>query len=318
MESVSDNLVKAIKERVSAKNAANILADVLCLNVEAVYRRLRGQVPFTLDEAVKVCKTLNISLESFTGIKDGNKYTFHLDTFQSVDPLKEYCEMLTRITNSMEPLKNDPSTKLYKAHKTLPQEFLYNYNTLSKVYAYILYYQLYSYKPDVKKMSEVVFPEDMHIIQKKSISCVHDFDSIQILDRNIIIDYINTVRYFFELGMISDVEITEIKKELYQVVTDIEKCANTGLSRKGKSMNIYLSNISFDCSYNCMESNSFCVSSLEIYYVDFLSCEDKRIFEVHKSWIMSLLKFSVLISVVDELTRKNFFAQQRHFIDTML
>lgn len=318
MESVSDNLVRVLKERVPTRNAATILADVLCLTVEAVYRRLRGQVPFTLDEAVKVCKTFNISLDSFTGIKSGNDYTFNLDTYPSAEPLKDYCDMLTRISDSMIPLKKDPSTKLYKTHTMLPQEYLYNYEMLSKVYAYILYYQLHSYQPDVKNMSEVIFPEDMHIIQKKSINSVQDFDCIQILDRNIVVNYIHIVRYFFDLGMISQAEIVEIKKELYQVVADIEKCADTGLSRRGKAMNIYLSNVSFDCSYTCVESDMYSVSSLAIYCVDFLSCEDQRVFAVHKSWIMSLLKFSVLISVVDELTRKNFFAQQRHFIDTML
>lgn len=318
MESVSNNLVKVIKERVTGKNVATILADILSLNVEAAYRRLRGQVPFTLDEAVKICQALNISLDSFAGLQDGNNYSFHLDTFLTPDPLQEYCDLLTGIAKVMEPLKNDPTTKHYKAHKSLPQEFLYNYEMASKVSAYVLYYQLYSCKPNLKKMSEVVFPEDMHIIQKKSILTVHDFESIQVLDRNVVIDYIHIVRYFFELGMISESEVAVIKKELYQVVADIEKCATTGLSRKGKPMNIYLANLAFDCSYTCLESRSLCASSLGIYHVNFLSCENKRVMEIHKSWIMSLLKFSVLISVVDELTRKSFFAQQRHFIDTML
>lgn len=318
MESISNNLVKVIKERVSGKNAAHIVADILCLNVEAVYRRLRGQVPFTLDEAVKICRTLNISLDSFAGLKDGKNYTFHLDTFLTPDPLQEYCNLLTQITDIMAPLKHDPTTRHYNTHKTLPQEFLYNYETASKVSAYIVYYQLHSSKANLKKMSEVEFPEDMHLIQKRSILTVHGFDSTLILDRNIVIDYIHIVRYFFELGMITEPEMAEIKKELYQIVADMERCAATGVSRLGKPMRIYLSNISFDCSYTCVESSSLCAASLGIYHVNFLSCVNKQVVAIHKTWFMSLLKSSVLISVVDELTRKNFFAQQRDYIETLL
>lgn len=319
MESINDDLVKAIKEKTSNGSTAAILSDILYLNSEAIYRRLRGQVPFTLDETIKICRHLNISLDLIAGIKNQNKFAFHLDTFLTEDPLQEYCDMLLRITKSMEPLKNDPSTRLYRAHKTIPQEFLYNYEKLSNVYTYILYYQLYSNKPaNVKKMSELVLPKGMYSRQKESVSTVHDFESMLILDQSIVYDFINIVKFFFDLKMISQEDIKDIKKELFLLVADMEKCADTGRSLMGKPMHIYLCNISFDTNYSCMESDNFSVSSLGIYCIDYLSCENGLVFNIHKSWILSLLKFSMLISVADEITRKNFFHKQREYIERML
>lgn len=40
-----------MKERIPQDmNLANTLADILCMGKEAVYRRLRGEVSFTIDE----------------------------------------------------------------------------------------------------------------------------------------------------------------------------------------------------------------------------------------------------------------------------
>lgn len=317
-ESINWELIKAIKEKTANSNTANVLSDILILNSEAIYRRLRGQVPFTLDEAIRICKELNISLDLLVGIKNEKKFAFHFDTFLTDNPLQEYIDMLMRITQSMEPLKGDPSARLYEAHRTIPHNFFYNYRTVSKVYVYIMYYQLRSHNAEIKKMSELSLPDNLHKIQKDSASCVHSFDSLLILDKNIIMDFISIVKFFVDLKMILAEEVDQIKKELHLLINDMEKCTDTGKSLKGAKMDIYLSHISFDCNYNCIESDHFSVSSVGTYCLNYLSCENPAVFKVHKAWIMSLRKFSVLISVADELTRKKFFNEQRNHVDTLM
>lgn len=49
---LNTGLIEAIKEKIPANsNLANVLIDILFIGREAVYRRLRGEVPFTLTEA---------------------------------------------------------------------------------------------------------------------------------------------------------------------------------------------------------------------------------------------------------------------------
>ena len=48
MNELNTNLIEAAKERFPAKGQlANILMDTLYMGKEAIYRRLRGEVPFT-------------------------------------------------------------------------------------------------------------------------------------------------------------------------------------------------------------------------------------------------------------------------------
>ena len=52
MNELNTNLIEAAKEKFPAKGQlANILMDTLYMGKEAIYRRLRGEVPFTFQEA---------------------------------------------------------------------------------------------------------------------------------------------------------------------------------------------------------------------------------------------------------------------------
>lgn len=61
---LNTGLVNAVKEKLPSKeNLANTLMDILYIGKEAIYRRLRGEVPFTLAEAAVISRKLGISLD---------------------------------------------------------------------------------------------------------------------------------------------------------------------------------------------------------------------------------------------------------------
>ena len=65
-EVLHDNLLKAIREKIPhEENLANVLGNLLCIGKEAIYRRLRGDVPFTLLETAQISKEMNISIDGF-------------------------------------------------------------------------------------------------------------------------------------------------------------------------------------------------------------------------------------------------------------
>ena len=56
--------IEALKEKLPPKtNLANLLMDTLYIGREAIYRRLRGEVPFTLEEAALISRKLGVSLD---------------------------------------------------------------------------------------------------------------------------------------------------------------------------------------------------------------------------------------------------------------
>ena len=68
-------------------NLANTLMDILYIGKEAVYRRLRGEVPFTLNEASIISKKLGVSLDQIVGISYTNNAMFDLNLLHYSDPV---------------------------------------------------------------------------------------------------------------------------------------------------------------------------------------------------------------------------------------
>lgn len=69
-QSLNELLIQAMESKIpDGTRLANVLIDILFIGKEAVYRRLRGEVPFTLNEAAIIAQELGISLDNTIGTK---------------------------------------------------------------------------------------------------------------------------------------------------------------------------------------------------------------------------------------------------------
>lgn len=319
MSLINDELIKALKIHTPEKeNTVDLLMNITPLGREAAYRRLRGEIPFTLSEAAVICKEFNLSLDLLIGSSQKDTHAFHLNAIFGEKPMDEYALMLTGVYNQVKyMIENEPHTFSYRAYRGLPQEFMYKYDSLSKIYIYILIYQLYL-QSSPKGLFEIQIPDKIFSLHKSTASVMEKIDSILIMDKRIFVEYIEIVKYFYGLGIVSDEEIAEIKKDLHLMLNDLEKCAITGKTPSQKKLDVYISNISFDCTYTYLEGSDFQACSVGIYCINHLTCTKPSITQNHKLWIKSLIRFSTLISVSGELQRNDFFNKQRNFINTLL
>ena len=63
--------VEQCKERKKTKNFAQELSQLLGVNVDAAYRRLRGVTQLTFDEINKMCKHYSVSFDSIIKYEGG-------------------------------------------------------------------------------------------------------------------------------------------------------------------------------------------------------------------------------------------------------
>ena len=79
---ILNELIAVMKERVpQGQNLASVLADILFMGKEAVYRRLRGEVSFSIEEIATISSKLGISIDQVVGSHHSNKVTFDLNPF---------------------------------------------------------------------------------------------------------------------------------------------------------------------------------------------------------------------------------------------
>ena len=85
------NLIEAMKEKLPLKGQlADMLMDTLYIGKEAVYRRLRGEVPFTLQESALISRKLGISLDKIIGLSFKSNAMFNINIVDYDDPFESF------------------------------------------------------------------------------------------------------------------------------------------------------------------------------------------------------------------------------------
>ncbi|MDR0823743.1 MAG: hypothetical protein LBN74_01520 [Prevotella sp.] len=319
MSHINSQLIKALKVRTPEDDTTvNMLMDILPIRKEAAYRRLRGEIEFTLEEVEIICKTFNLSLDFLQGNHKDGLLAFHLRSVFDKNPLKEYFRMMKDIVvNINNMLDLDPDTFAYRAYRAMPSDFFLKYDSISKVYIYILFYQLYPDEMPKVLLHDMYIPNNVFEINRKVSDVLQRVNATIILDKHIFEDFTSIVKYLQYMGMISETDILEIKNDLYLMINEMEQCASTGYTIQGKSVDLYISNVSFDCSYAYMEGAGKKSCAISLYCIDYLSCLNPEIAENQKTWIKSLIRFATQISVSGELQRNQYFAEQRRYVDAM-
>lgn len=79
-DALNNGLIKAMREHLPEEtNLANYIMDIISIGKEAVYRRLRGEVPFTFYEVSLLSQSLGISLDQIVGTNRAEGAVFNLN-----------------------------------------------------------------------------------------------------------------------------------------------------------------------------------------------------------------------------------------------
>ena len=314
---LNTGLVNAVREKLPPKeNLANALMDILYIGKEATYRRLRGEVPFTLAEAAILSRKLGISLDTIIGTSFRENAVFDMNIVDCSQPYETYYSILEKQVELFRKVKEDEYSEIGTSSNIIPLTLSLNYNMLSKFRLFKWMYQNENIK--CKHFEEMEIPQKIVDKQKEYAGAINHIHSVDYIWDNMIFSHlINDIQYFCDVHLISDEAKDLLKEELLQVVDDMEELATRGKSKAGNDIRIYISNINFEATYSYLDTNTIQLSLIRIYSINSITTQDSEMFRGLKEWIQSLKKFSTLISESGEMQRIQFFKQQREIIGTL-
>lgn len=91
--------------------------DILYIGKEATYRRLRGEVPFTLAEAAILSRKLGISLDTIIGTSFRENAVFDMNIVDYQNPFETYFTILDRYVKLFHTIKGIRVRK-WELHRT--------------------------------------------------------------------------------------------------------------------------------------------------------------------------------------------------------
>lgn len=318
--SPTDELIKAIKRELTDNQpVASYLIDILPIGREAVYRRIRGEIPFTMPEIMIIANELNISIDSIINNWNIDKVSFDLNMIDDTSPLNNYIKLLERQILMLERLKLSSQVSLKAAFNSIPYSFFLNYDSISK-------FQLYKYIFHVQKTQSILPFEkfeisdeitSMQIKCRNSLKRLHKFQYI--LDQRLFIYLAEDVAHFYKMKLITTNEKSILKKEIISLINDLETISITGLSNEtGRPVEIFLSNIHFDSSYIFYESEEFEIAHFRLFTINGIRSDNSRICEKQKRWLESLRQSSTCITLSNAVFRKKYFKDQEALINKIL
>ena len=314
---LNTGLVNAVKEKLPSKdNLANALMDILYIGKEAIYRRLRGEVPFTLTEAAVISRKLGISLDKMIGVSFRDNAVFDMNIVSSEKPFEAYYSILEKQVDLFRSVKEDETSEIGTSSNIIPQTLSLKYNMLSKFRLFKWMYQNENIK--CKHFEEMEIPQKMVEKQKEYSDLVSHIHSVDYIWDNMIFSLlVNDIQYFCSIHLITDEDKDMLKEELFLLIDEMEELSARGKSKAGNDVKIYISNINFEATYSYLDTSSTQLSLIRIYSINSITTQDQEMFRGLKEWIQSLKKFSTLISESGEMQRIQFFKQQREIVSIL-
>lgn len=316
---INQAFVKELEERIPKKSKlADFISETLFIEKESAYRRLRGDVQFSFHEVSLISKKLFISLDNLTGAIPLKSRPFYLKLVDFADPHEIDYEMAEEYSGVLHEIKDDPTTEMGVSAKTLPDFFHLRYSSLTSFYLFRWFYQ-YGNQANQKKLSEVK-PTDRlsKIFEKMSKYYLHIRNVYYVLDKAILKNLIDDIKYFSNIGLINSEDLQKIKRELLLLIDYTEELARKGKNELGNKVEIYLSNIAFDTNFMYIDSQKYKLSIIRAFSLYDVTSLDGYTLEKAKVWVQSLRRTSTLISVSGEIERIKFFNEQRKYVNDLL
>ena len=312
-----DCFLEALYEKFPQKaQLTEALMDLLSIEREAVYRRLRNDVVFPANEIVKIASAWNISLDDIIGI-NSNQISFRLQLWNYLNPSKEELNYMRFLNEDSEYTRNFPNTECVQVCNKLPRMWTSGFSYLSRFYLLKWMYQYTDEK--TLPFSQLAYPKtiaelsSVHYMVSKSLGNVSF-----ILDNNITNELISDIHYFHSIYLITDEEKELIKKDMYDLLDYIQEVAEKGCwPETGNKVNLYISHLSIDTNYSCYYSDSIKFCCVHAFTKNEIVTTDLVMVENFKNWMQSKKRASVQISEADEKSRIEFFMKQRQLIDSL-
>jgi len=291
------------------------LMDLLYIEREAVYRRLRQDVLFTVNEMAKISTAWNISLDAIIGINSG-QVPFQMHQMNYLNPSSEELKFLWQVVQGMQLIKNYQDTEFMDICNKLPRRILAGYPKLNQFYFFKRLYQ-YGNDNEVIPFSQAIVSKEQAELTTSYIEVVKQIpNSNFIFDRKLFDLLVSDIRYFYSIRMITDEEKNLIKNDLHDLLDYMFDVARNGYYPETKNkVNLYVSELNIDTNYSYTFSQELNICFVNVFDKHEIYTLDKNMVIKFRMWMQLKKRSSTQISVVDERSRIEYFSKQRQVID---
>ena len=309
--------INQCKEKVQG-NFARELANLLGVNLDAAYRRMRGTTPLTFDEIGKICLEYDVSFDSSINYQ-GRSFPFQFISMFKNDGF-EIIDYLKGILDQLDLFSKDPDSSMLLTAMDLPYFRQFGYPGLRRFKLYywrrsVLNLEEYRVQKFSAEYEEPEYEEAMDRIYRT----YHQFSSTEIWALETLDSTLKQIEYGLESGFFEKPsDAAAVCDDLEQLLDKLEKETMVGKKSLSDDINSKSSKLAMYQSDILLSNNAIQVhSGGQLYtYVSFnsfnsLMSRAEAFSSECSAWIEQLRAKSILLSDVSEKHRYQFFKRLR-------
>jgi len=292
------------------------LMDLLSIEREAVYRRLRNDVMFPSNEIAKIASAWNISIDEIVGINP-KQISFKLQLWNYLNPSDEELNAMRFLVEDSEYTRNFPNVECMEISNRLPRMLTSGFPYINRFHLLRWMYQYINEK--VLPFSKTAYPEKVAKLSSIYYMVSKSLGNVTFIwDYNLFSYLVSDIRYFCSIYLITDEEKELIKEDLYALLDYMSEIAEKGCwPETGNKVNLYISYLSIDTNYSYYYSENVKFCCVHAFAKNEIFTSDLVMVENFRNYMQSKKKASVKISEADERSRIEFFMKQRQLVDSL-
>ena len=303
-------LIEEIQKNIpKGENVVKYLTWKLGISKESAYRRMRGVVPFPLEEIQELALDLNFSVDDIikketpkVAKNEENKDDLllaHILFYQNFTDIISYTNQRSIVYSSNRII--------------LP--FIIEYDALFDLFFFSQIHRNQIFN-GVRSFSELPVSKEIQAIRKSILDHFPSFGQREyILGRDLFSGIARRIQYFRRLKLISEKEVETLKQELSQLLQKMEMEMETGHNEKGEECSYYFSWLDVETNAICVDCGDKLIALCWCFGIPSLHNNSQNY--ANLEWIESQKKYTILISQSSEFVRSEFIERQRSFIESI-
>jgi hypothetical protein len=287
------------------------LANKLGLSKVSAYRRIRGETPFSFDEAVRLSMEMGLSLDAIAEQGQEQEETSFSKEKRSgsSQAQTDFLDMLEEYYCCMELVGSSKEQEIRMSAKQLNLFFLLDYDVLFKLYYYYWIHRIGDL-PVSLTFSKISLSEKMEAVRQKIRTKKEKLKPVNlILDKDLFSGFVRETVYYYRRKLISEKELRLIRRELTILLYRLERLITQPPHNGRYRFYLSLLDVESDSIYAACDCLMLCLHwsySIKIKRLTINTAND----EWQKRRWDSMERHSALISGSNELLQTEFIERQ--------
>jgi plasmid maintenance system antidote protein VapI len=302
--------ISKLKEN-SNKNISFIdeVAEVLDINYDAAYRRIKNKTMLSLNEAVKLASHFNVSLDDLLNKTLHERKLIVKDSVE-MNTINEIEIYFKTFVKNVQQLKDRKNIHIIYSAKDLPIFYFARDPLFAK---FKIYTMLYLFNKEHSRnnihFNSFMIPVSLEKTMKEFGDIYYEFDITEIWNDGILDATINQILFFNEIKLLSYNTAIKLCEKLKNIIIHIEKDSFSGIrSNQSKSkLNIYNSTLLLLNNNVLIQTKKSNVLLLPYILTKYFTIEDQSFINKYIQFLEDQLELATLLSKAGVKERMTFF-----------